>query len=139
MFKVCCLQSIHFLFGLELFFTLSLIVFYSKQKYVFQNFLLFLFNFLFPFPVWIKDNSNKLLVTFLFIVKMSSTNFHLNAWNRKIFRWEDVPRCPSFSPGVNFINVLQAAFTCANPESAKRHSSCQSFLHFWNLWVKSCL
>jgi len=28
-------------------------------------------------------------------------------------------------PGVNFINVLQAAFTCTDPESAKRQSNQQ--------------
>jgi len=29
--------------------------------------------------------------------------------------------------GVNFINVLWAAFTCSDPKSTKRQSSCQSF------------
>jgi len=31
------------------------------------------------------------------------------------------------SPGVDFTNVLQAAFVCADPKSTKRQSSCQSF------------
>jgi len=30
-------------------------------------------------------------------------------------------------PRVDFINFLQAAFMCSDPESAKRLSSCQSF------------
>ncbi len=29
--------------------------------------------------------------------------------------------------GVNFINISLKAFTCADPKSAKRQSSCQSF------------
>ncbi len=34
---------------------------------------------------------------------------------------------------LNFINVLRAAFTHVDPESAKkRQSSCQSFLCFWD-------
>jgi len=33
-------------------------------------------------------------------------------------------------PGVNFINILQAAFTLTDPKSAKRQSSCQSLLRF---------
>ena len=37
------------------------------------------------------------------------------------------------NPGVNFINVLQAAFTYEAPKSAKRQSSCKSFLHFYDL------
>jgi len=31
------------------------------------------------------------------------------------------------TPGIHFINVLQTAFTCTNPKSVKRQSSCQSF------------
>ncbi len=37
------------------------------------------------------------------------------------------------SPEVNFINVLRAAFTRPDPESAKKQSSCQSFMSFWDL------
>jgi len=44
---------------------------------------------------------------------------------------------PLVNKGVNFINVLRAAFTDADPESAKkRQSSCQSFLRFQDLPVQ---
>jgi len=39
------------------------------------------------------------------------------------------------TPGVNFINILRAAFTSADPKSARTQSSCQSFLRFWDLGV----
>ncbi len=41
----------------------------------------------------------------------------------------------SLWPGVNFINILRAAFEHADPKSAKRQSSCQSLLHFQDLGV----
>ncbi len=41
--------------------------------------------------------------------------------------------CLCVCPGVNFINVLQAGFTSADPKSSKRQLSCQSFLCFWDL------
>jgi len=37
------------------------------------------------------------------------------------------------TPGVNFINIQWAACAWADPKSAKRQSSCQSFVHFWDL------
>jgi len=40
---------------------------------------------------------------------------------------------------VNFINVLLAAFARTGLESAKRQSSCQSFLRFWDLRVQKLL
>jgi len=40
--------------------------------------------------------------------------------------WRNMPS------GVNFINILRAAFTRVGPKSAKIHSSCQSFLCFWD-------
>jgi len=42
------------------------------------------------------------------------------------------------SPGVNFTNILGAAFACADPESAKRQLSLSS-LHFWDLQTKKLL
>jgi hypothetical protein len=52
------------------------------------------------------------------------------------FRWEAriqeepmVDREPK-TVGVYFINIVQAVFMCADPESAKRHLSCQSFSDF---------
>jgi len=44
---------------------------------------------------------------------------------REIFVWF----CPSsrVSPGVNFINVLRAAFTLVDPESAKRTDNLSVF------------
>jgi len=42
-------------------------------------------------------------------------------------------------PGVNFINILLTAFTRAEPESAKRQSSCWSFLCFWDLHTQNLL
>jgi len=41
--------------------------------------------------------------------------------------------------GVHFINVLQAAFAHADPESTKRQSRCQSFLRFQDLHVQKLL
>jgi len=38
------------------------------------------------------------------------------------------------TPGVNFINILLAAFKCAHPKSAKRQSSCQSFFGLSGSW-----
>jgi len=38
-----------------------------------------------------------------------------------------------YNPGVNFINILQVAFTNTYPKSAKIQSSRQSFLCFWDL------
>jgi len=35
--------------------------------------------------------------------------------------------------GLNFINALRTAFTHVDPKSTKRHSSCWSFLRFWDL------
>jgi len=41
------------------------------------------------------------------------------------------------TPGVNFINVLRAAFTSAEPKSLKKTaSSHQSFLRFWDLHMQ---
>jgi len=51
------------------------------------------------------------------------------------------------TPRVNFINVFQAAFTCADPKCAKRHSSHQCLLAIlgpthvkcwwnWHLYLK---
>ncbi len=37
------------------------------------------------------------------------------------------------SPGFNFINNLQAAFMCADPESAKNPLKLSVFLRFWDL------
>ncbi len=37
------------------------------------------------------------------------------------------------TPGVNFINVLRTAFTCADPESAKKTVKFLVFLHSWDL------
>ncbi len=37
--------------------------------------------------------------------------------------------------GVNFINILQAAFVLADPESAKKTDYLTAFLHFWYLRV----
>jgi hypothetical protein len=45
----------------------------------------------------------------------------------------------AFPTGVNFINVLRAAFTSAVPKSAKKQSSCQSFLHFQDLLAQKLL
>ena len=39
----------------------------------------------------------------------------------------------NFQPSVNFINVLRAAFTQADPESAKKTVKSSSFLRFWDL------
>ena len=36
-------------------------------------------------------------------------------------------------PGVNFINILRAAFMGADPKSAKKTVKSSSFLHFWDL------
>jgi len=41
-------------------------------------------------------------------------------------------------PGVNFINVLRAAFTHTEPKSIKRQSSHQSFFAFGISTLKSC-
>jgi len=38
-----------------------------------------------------------------------------------------------FISGVNFINILLAAFTHADPKSEKRQSNCQPLLRFWDL------
>ncbi len=40
---------------------------------------------------------------------------------------------------VNFINVLQAAFTCADPKSTKRQLNFQPFLRFCDLHVQKLL
>jgi hypothetical protein len=41
-------------------------------------------------------------------------------------------------PSVNFINVLRAAFTRADYESAKKDSQVVNlFLHFWDLHMKN--
>jgi len=43
-------------------------------------------------------------------------------------------------PSVNFMNILQAAFTCADPESAKKDSQVVSlFCAFGICGRKSCL
>jgi len=42
-------------------------------------------------------------------------------------------------PGVNFINILRAAFAQTEPKSVKRQSSCQSFLRFQDLFVQKML
>jgi len=39
----------------------------------------------------------------------------------------------SQQPGVNFINILWAAFTVADPESAKNTDNLTVSLHFWDL------
>ncbi len=36
-------------------------------------------------------------------------------------------------PGLNFTNILQAAFLSTDPKSAKRLTAWQYFLHFWDL------
>jgi len=45
----------------------------------------------------------------------------------------------SGTPEVNFIIILRGAFMRADPESPKRHSSCQSFLRFWDLRAQKLL
>jgi len=40
---------------------------------------------------------------------------------------------PTSSPGVNFINVLQAAFTSADLKSPKKADNLTVFLRFWDL------
>jgi len=42
-------------------------------------------------------------------------------------------------PGVNFINVLRAAFTHVDTKSAKKQSSCQSFSRFWDVHAEKLL
>jgi len=37
------------------------------------------------------------------------------------------------SPGVNFINILRAAFSLEGPEVQKRLATLVSFLRFWDL------
>jgi len=39
----------------------------------------------------------------------------------------------SLTPGVNFINILLAAFTCADPKRAKKTVKLSIFLCFWDL------
>jgi hypothetical protein len=39
--------------------------------------------------------------------------------------------------GVNFTIILYAAFMPADPESAKRQPSCQSFLHLESMSIKA--
>ena len=39
------------------------------------------------------------------------------------------------TPGVNFINVLQAAFVLADPKSVKKTDNLTVFLCFWDLRV----
>jgi hypothetical protein len=41
--------------------------------------------------------------------------------------------------GVNFINVLQAAFTHPDPESAKETDNLTVFLRFWDLRAQKLL
>ena len=40
------------------------------------------------------------------------------------------PSATAATVGVNFISILQAAFACANPESAKRQSGQAAFCSF---------
>jgi hypothetical protein len=42
------------------------------------------------------------------------------------------------TPGVDFTNIIQAAFTYAE-KSANRQPSCQSFLRFWDLRAQNML
>jgi len=42
-------------------------------------------------------------------------------------------------PGVNFIDVLRAAFTCADPKSAKNTDNLTVFLRFWDLRAQKLL
>ena len=42
-------------------------------------------------------------------------------------------RKKKMKPGVNFTNVLQAAFICTDPNSAKKTVKSSSFFHFWDL------
>ena len=42
-------------------------------------------------------------------------------------------RKKKMKPGVNFTNVLRAAFICTDPNSAKKTVKSSSFLHFWDL------
>ncbi len=41
--------------------------------------------------------------------------------------------------GVNFINVLRAAFTCLDPKSTKNSDDLTVFLRFWNLRMQKLL
>ncbi len=78
--------------------------------------------------------------------RQSSRQYFLCFWDlnsKKLLveRWWN-QYLPSFAwtLEVNFINVLGAAFTHVDPKSAKRQSSCQYFLRFWDLhWQKLLL
>jgi len=43
------------------------------------------------------------------------------------------------TPVINATNILKVAFDLADPESAKRQSSCLTFLHFWDLLLQNLL
>ena len=45
----------------------------------------------------------------------------------------DAPTSNSPSAGVNFNSILRAAFTHADPKSAKKTVKLSSFLRFWDL------
>ncbi len=62
--------------------------------------------------------------------------FHFYFWYRTVFpiKLNAGSNIQATRPGVNFINILWATFTCADPKSAKRQSSCQSFLQFLGYW-----
>jgi hypothetical protein len=42
----------------------------------------------------------------------------------------EAKKAEAFTAGLNFINILRAAFMCVDPKSAKRKSSHQSFFAF---------
>jgi len=46
-----------------------------------------------------------------------------------------IEKCGDWRPGVNFTNVLQAAFAQADPKSKKRLATILSFVRFWDLCV----
>ena len=55
-----------------------------------------------------------------------------HCWSQESVREQDEGRC-AVRPRVKFTNVLQAAFTCADPKSNKKTIKLSSFLRSRNL------
>jgi len=67
-----------------------------------------------------------------------SINCLLNEGKRKAHDWLEI--CHNPLPGVDFINILGAAFGNTDPKKHKKtFSSCQSFSHFWDLRLQKLL
>ncbi len=46
-----------------------------------------------------------------------------------------IKRLVKLTPGVNFVNILNAAFTQADPNSAKKTDGLTVFLRLWDMYV----